>query len=1386
MADIYTQTAVKQVEKPFTLIPVGLREASYDSPTFRATTIHFADQVEIIEKWLEAYIKPISKMINEVSSIEDTYNSFIFRSIPPANISEAVIDHDYTLLAMKRYGESSREWWSQMITCVKKIDSNIADPIRTFMAVELRNFKEAKKQLELTQKTFDNTLSRYVGQSKTKEPSSLREDAFQVHETRKAYLKASLDFCILAPQLRFAIDKLLVRISFDQWREMKRSSEHSTASFAKFSNEMDRVRGWSKEIESGETVFRRELQFSRREIAELASESSIPSREIEDYNVSTVAFLGSRGASSLTMQVSQEDDETSDKHGWLFLKVTSGKPARTSWVRYWFYVRNGIFGWLIQGSQSGAVEESERIGVLLCSVKPAVQEDRRFCFEVKTNNQAILVQAETQNQLMEWLKAFECAKNKILEVNAKSFRSPGSLDPAFNISGPLTPEFAMKSIDQVGDEQIGNILDRSSTLQFSESANVSRKTSMDFASRWSTTPRDDNDTGKDHLARKIQRLDLTRKPLYPLEPPATPASTTAGGIASLISASHNIFPVSLNLTGMNTVPKTTLPSKNYTETRTSSLAPATLAISPAPTNLSKAAILMSSEREIAVGRNSVGGIPSVIIANVWGSSVWEYINRLEKGETRSTISLNKAPYSSMKPPKSSNFSSTKSSRAESRLSENSRQSVNPSIRHTKSPNSYLESKVSQKNNPIAERFPQNYPAELRTQEAQFRILFPGAPQEHKVLLVFRATWNPNEQQEFPGRVYVTQRDMFFYSHHLGLVLTTGIKMNFITEVTAAPGKDCDFLFLHIRDDSSAKLSRITIKTFLEPLRLLELRLNYLVGISQVNEKIDIENIIDALISLEDKDDLGASLSWDSGEDDEIIIGRDHKYRDLANSSQTERGSYFGKKTKDIPRFHLPSQPFLYEPPGVQRKFIEREFNVTPKALFHVIFGDKSAVFQLHYQKTKAKLNSNGPWLSIAQDPTRRDQMRREFELQIDSSQLLIRTQKATIVDYQVIDVINDNICYVVTTYKTLWQLPYNKNFKLVFKMVITHMSKSKCKLAIYARIDWSKPPIFFRGLVERQAFDDSALDAEDLVNLISEQIPKLGPDNTTKRSIILFGRIGRKKSVPLVPKIGITQEHLESQRRTLTSILLKNLISFTLTAIIKAISWFLTAFKLIWGVFSVNWIILMLLLASVLTNGLFTSRGALDWWSERKAANFMARLGVGPNRIVSKSIYLKDLDEALKPLYPKISGNVDSSCYNQFKWIMNVTEMNSHHDIAGTLFSDISTKSTAQKLRRTRQRLGTYRHDLLIAVRIVNQVERTLLEGEWENWLLNENMKCKQVSLMLQNVLSRAKDSPKNLADGEDEASSQLREVRKWQEKYCDSCALDQDLLSQRDHLAFD
>jgi hypothetical protein len=647
------------------------------------------------------------------------------------------------------------------------------------------------------------------------------------------------------------------------------------------------------------------------------------------------------------------------------------------------------------------------------------------------------------------------------------------------------------------------------------------------------------------------------------------------------------------------------------------------------------------------------------MANLWGSQNWGYINRLERGEIIPSSSANRSipPSPSIRPlDPSPNLVGDENRKPDSGLLEPAQPPASTStdlVATSASPASHrktfsidAEAARIQSSAPKPEVFPSNYPLELKTQEAQFRMLFPNVSRDEKLLLVFRATWNPNEQQEFPGRVYVTQHDLYFYSHHLGLVLISGASMSSIAEVTAAPGKDCDFIFLHLREDAvKDSFSRITIKTFLEPLRLLQSRLNYLIDISQSDQPMNFENTMAALIRME-FDDPTRSPSMESWEDvdvntpidDGTLHGRRKHHHDLRATIHVEKGIHPGRARKEITKFQLPSQPVVYEPRNMQRKAVEREFEISPKALFHVMFGDKSAVFQLLYHERRAQRIAQGPWT-----PLEGGNLRRDFQFQIDYFDVLRRARQANVVDYQVIDVMNDHVCYVVTDHKTPWHLPHHKDFMLVSKVVITHVAKSKCKLAIYTKVDWSKTPTFSKGLVERQALDDSGLDAEDLADVISDQVRKLGPQSRTKKAIHIFGHVGQQTSVSLfsASEAGASKRPLIKQR-TLTHMMFETVWSFCESAITSVMMWAFAALSSIWKIASAHSIILLVLLISLLANAVSTSKDTSGWWAERNAAKFMSRIGVGPNPMMSKAIYLKDLDDALTALPTEILGQSGS------------------------------------------------------------------------------------------------------------------------------------------------
>ncbi|KAF3929008.1 hypothetical protein ABW19_dt0210434 [Dactylella cylindrospora] len=149
-------------------------------------------------------------------------------------------------------------------------------------------------------------------------------------------------------------------------------------------------------MENSAKIFKQELALARKDMEEQARSVSRPSRELDDYSTSTVPFLTSRGKEAARTATFKETEAT-EKQGWLFIRTATGKQgARNTWVRRWFFVRDGMFGSLVlqgQGLKGGGVEETEKVlhcleshsfGLLLCNIKPAFQEERRFCFEIKT------------------------------------------------------------------------------------------------------------------------------------------------------------------------------------------------------------------------------------------------------------------------------------------------------------------------------------------------------------------------------------------------------------------------------------------------------------------------------------------------------------------------------------------------------------------------------------------------------------------------------------------------------------------------------------------------------------------------------------------------------------------------------------------------------------------------------------------------------------------------------------------------------------------------------------------------------------------------------------------------------------------------------------------
>lgn len=116
----------------------------------------------------------------------------------------------------------------------------------------------------------------------------------------------------------------------------------------------------------------------------------------------------------------------------------------------------------------------------------------------------------------------------------------------------------------------------------------------------------------------------------------------------------------------------------------------------------------------------------------------------------------------------------------------------------------------------------------------------------------------------------------------------------------------------------------------------------------------------------------------------------------------------------------------------------------------------------------------------------------------------------------------------------------------------------------------------------------------------------------------------------------------------------------------------------------------------------------------------------------------------------------DNSSYSKYRELASQVDYDAPADygVNGIGYKSASTRRTAVNLMKARQSLGMFRHDLLVAIRMVNNIERNIIQSEWENWLIDEAVKCKQASYMLRHY----------------QDMDVVEDVAKLVKEYCDSC----------------
>jgi hypothetical protein len=153
--------------------------------------------------------------------------------------------------------------------------------------------------------------------------------------------------------------------------------------------------------------------------------------------------------------------------------------------------------------------------------------------------------------------------------------------------------------------------------------------------------------------------------------------------------------------------------------------------------------------------------------------------------------------------------------------------------------------------------------------------------------------------------------------------------------------------------------------------------------------------------------------------------------------------------------------------------------------------------------------------------------------------------------------------------------------------------------------------------------------------------------------------------------------------------------------------------------------------------------------------------------------------------------------YRTFQSLVNATStsLDAPHQDAPAVVPGATGQLAARRLKRVRQRMGAYRHDLLVALRVINKVEREMVQAEWEGWLAGEAARCEMAREMLlpqnkgqgqssEGEHAAVEDDAKH-GDGDGAKGQRGAALKKWFAEYCASCAEEQRAVHERMRISF-
>jgi len=365
---------------------LDLEQVVEDSPMSR-------DKMRKIEEDIDTFNSKLKKLIKMTKQIEQTssqLNKEFKQFADDISDFSTLIGDDKIKNGFLKFAHLIKESENHRELMMMQMNTLLTSPMESFSKKEMEDLKEKKKKFERSFNNYDSALSKL---SSVKRKSITPKDQSRTVELEQEVVDSRKDFRVNSLDFAFVLNDIAVRKNFEI---LECAAAFAFANLTFFHQGYELFNGASEEMKELTTYTHQKKKEYQTEKTEVVTFK----RALESHEASVPVSSSPPGSPAKTSAKTLK--------GYLFKQ---GTGIRKDWKRRYFVIENGVLSYYRHGKDVGPVAS---LPLLLCSVKVNNDIDRRFCFEIISPEVSYMVQAESEQQMFEWISVIQNATADLL------------------------------------------------------------------------------------------------------------------------------------------------------------------------------------------------------------------------------------------------------------------------------------------------------------------------------------------------------------------------------------------------------------------------------------------------------------------------------------------------------------------------------------------------------------------------------------------------------------------------------------------------------------------------------------------------------------------------------------------------------------------------------------------------------------------------------------------------------------------------------------------------------------------------------------------------------------------------------------------------------------